>query len=76
MNKLPGLTVQVISGDTGKIKDFVAFLESVGVQWQNASGYYPPYRFQDRVAYTVDCVSVPNCDPQPGPYDVVLGGKG
>ncbi|PSB25803.1 hypothetical protein C7B69_12270 [filamentous cyanobacterium Phorm 46] len=74
MNDLPDLTIQII-GDKRAIKDFVAFLENAGVRWTNATGYYPPYRFRDRIAYTVDYVSLPPLDPRPGPYDAVLGGR-
>lgn len=82
MNDLPDLTIQVV-GDSKAIKDFVAFLENAGVHWQNARGYYPTARLENRfvgkVAYLIEYASLPLVmpvpNPQPRPGDVVLGGN-
>ncbi|MCU0545886.1 MAG: hypothetical protein MUE44_27595 [Oscillatoriaceae cyanobacterium Prado104] len=75
-----------LTGTKAEIGYTLALFKAQGYEWESNGGYYPQRSGINKVAYYLNNVTAPPIipaatapspdEPQPGPYNAVLGGKG
>jgi hypothetical protein len=75
-----------LTGTKIEIEYTLALLKTQGYKWETNGKYYPQRGETNKLAYYLSDVTAPPIipvvtapnpnEPQPGPYDAVLGGKG
>jgi hypothetical protein len=71
-----------LTGTKAEIDYTLALFKTQGYEWHGNSKYYPQRGETNKLAYYLSDVTAPPIipaatnEPQPRPYDAVLGGKG